>query len=108
MCKPGLFILYTRLNWKLNLQPVTLPGDKIILTLTQEYINLDLTTAATPLSEALPWRLFLPGVYIMEYSKPACSEEEHLKIMEERGLQIPDPDKAIHYLKYIGYYRLTG
>ena len=28
--------------------------------------------------------------------------------MEERGLQIPDPDKAIHYLKYIGYYRLTG
>ena len=28
--------------------------------------------------------------------------------MEERGLLIPDPDKAVHYLKYIGYYRLTG
>ena len=28
--------------------------------------------------------------------------------MEKRGLQVPDPDKALHYLKYIGYYRLTG
>ncbi len=28
--------------------------------------------------------------------------------MEDRGLRIPDPDKALHYLKYIGYYRLTG
>ena len=44
----------------------------------------------------------------MEYTKPACSEEELLRVMEERGLLIPDPDKAVHYLKYIGYYRLTG
>ena len=44
----------------------------------------------------------------MEFTKPACSEEEHLRIMEERGLLIPDHDKVIHYLKYIGYYRLTG
>ena len=45
----------------------------------------------------------------MEYTKPACSEEEHLRILEERGLLIPDPDKAVHYLKYIGYYlRIRG
>jgi len=28
--------------------------------------------------------------------------------MQERGLNIPDIDTAIHYLRYIGYYRLTG
>ena len=45
----------------------------------------------------------------MEYTKPACSEEELLRVMEERGLLIPDTDKAVHYLKYIGYYlRIRG
>lgn len=43
----------------------------------------------------------------MEFTKLACSEEEHLRIMEERGLLIPDPDEALHHLKYIGYFRLT-
>ena len=44
----------------------------------------------------------------LKYTKPACSVEQHLKILENRGLQVPDPDRALHYLKYIGYYRLTG
>lgn len=44
----------------------------------------------------------------MKYTKPAYSAEQHLKVLEKRGLRIPDSDKALHYLKYIGYYRLTG
>lgn len=44
----------------------------------------------------------------MEYIKPALSTEHHLEIMQKRGLQVPDFDKALHYLKYIGYYRFTG
>lgn len=44
----------------------------------------------------------------MKYTKPAYSVEQHLKVLEKRGLQIPDSDKALRYLKYIGYYRLTG
>ena len=44
----------------------------------------------------------------MKYTKPAYSLEQHLEVLEKRGLLIPDPDKALHYLKYIGYYRLTG
>ena len=69
---------------------------------------MQLTTAATPLTEALPWRLFFVWDLQLKYTKPALSAERHLKVLEKRGLQIPDSDKALHYLKYIGYYRLTG
>lgn len=31
-----------------------------------------------------------------------------IELLESRNLQIPDPDRAAHYLRYINYYRLSG
>lgn len=44
----------------------------------------------------------------MKYSKPPRSFEEHLIILEERGLKIEETERAIKYLRNIGYFRLTG
>lgn len=41
------------------------------------------------------------------YDKPASTIEEQVEIYEKRGLKVPDFDRASHYLKYIGYFRLT-
>lgn len=42
------------------------------------------------------------------YSKPALSLPDQVKLLQSRGLSIDDLDKAEHYLRYIGYYRLVG
>lgn len=44
----------------------------------------------------------------MLFAKPTLSIQEHLDLWRSRGLAIPDLEKAAHYLKYIGYYRLSG
>jgi abortive infection bacteriophage resistance protein len=40
--------------------------------------------------------------------KPALSLDAQIDLLISRGLEIPDRDKACHYLRYIGYYRLSG
>jgi len=42
------------------------------------------------------------------FNKPALSLAGQLELLESRGLIIPDETRALHYLKFIGYYRLSG
>jgi|SRR5690554_4478358 len=44
----------------------------------------------------------------MKYEKKPLTAEEHLELLKERGLSIDNPERAIKYLKSIGYFRLTG
>jgi len=43
-----------------------------------------------------------------QYSKKAFSHEQMLSKLENQGLCIPDKSEAIHYLKSIGYFRLSA
>lgn len=42
------------------------------------------------------------------YIKPPLSYAEQLTLLKERGLKVDDNDKALHLLRHIGYYRLSG
>src|SRR5690554_1971803 len=44
----------------------------------------------------------------MDFTKPARTWEQQLELLQDRGLMIPDADRARHYLAHINYYRLTG
>ncbi|MEX1003454.1 MAG: Abi family protein [Crocinitomicaceae bacterium] len=44
----------------------------------------------------------------MVYEKETYTVEQHIKLLEERGLKIDDPDNAKHYLSHVSYYRLAG
>ena len=59
----------------------------------------------------LPVRTAHPGGFFysaMQFAKPALSIHEHLDLLRSRGLAIPDLERAAHFLKFIGYYRLSG
>lgn len=42
------------------------------------------------------------------YTKLPKTSQEHLVQLEERGLVIPDKERAVIYLTHIGYYRLSA
>lgn len=42
------------------------------------------------------------------FDKPPLSLAEQIDRLQERGMLIPDRDRAIHYLTHIAYYRLSG
>ncbi len=42
------------------------------------------------------------------YKEPSLSQERHLSLLESRGLVVPDKQRALHYLTFIGYFRLSG
>lgn len=44
----------------------------------------------------------------MKYSKPALSVADQINLLKSRGLHIPDPAAAEHFLINISYYRLEG
>ncbi|AHF17045.1 Abi family protein [Niabella soli] len=44
----------------------------------------------------------------MKYTKKPETAEHCCSILKERGLIINDPERAIKYLKNVGYFRLTG
>lgn len=46
--------------------------------------------------------------YFMKYTKKACTIDEHLEILINRGLTIDDTDRAKRYLESVSYYRLSG
>ena len=50
--------------------------------------------------------ILLPKLKI--YTKPSLTYQEQLELLKKRGLTIEDPDKAIHLLGNLSYYRLTG
>jgi len=41
------------------------------------------------------------------YQKPPLTLDELVGLLSDRGLHIPDPDRARRYLRHIGYYRLS-
>lgn len=41
------------------------------------------------------------------YAKPPLSLDDLVARLVDRGLDVPDPDKARRYLQHIGYYRLS-
>ncbi|SNR61918.1 Abi-like protein [Haloechinothrix alba] len=43
----------------------------------------------------------------LSYDKPALSLDGLVDRLAERGLEVPDPDRARRYLRHIGYYRLA-
>ncbi len=42
------------------------------------------------------------------YNKPALSLKEQITLLENRGLLILEKEKTENYLRFIGYYRLSG
>lgn len=44
----------------------------------------------------------------MKFTKPALSITDQIKLLESRGMEIPDKAKAEHYLLHISYYRLRA
>lgn len=44
----------------------------------------------------------------MHYTKPALTYEQQLELLVARGLAIPDRERALHWLKRKGYFRLSA
>lgn len=44
----------------------------------------------------------------MQYRKPPLTFADQLQLLRQRGLKIPDIQKAEHYLSHISYYRLRA
>ena len=42
------------------------------------------------------------------YNKPYLTIPKQLTLLQLRGMVVEDEGKAAHYLKTIGYYRLSG
>ena len=42
------------------------------------------------------------------YAKPWTCYADQLSILQQRGMQVSNPAKALEYLERIGYYRLSG
>jgi abortive infection bacteriophage resistance protein len=55
-----------------------------------------------------PAGIFMSDVQKQVYCKPALTLDEQIDLLTARGLTVSDRDKARHYLRYIGYYRLSG
>lgn len=43
-----------------------------------------------------------------KFSKPPIGLDEQVALLTKRGLNIGDVERAKHYLRFIGYYRLSG
>lgn len=41
------------------------------------------------------------------FNKPALSLDQQIDLLTAREFVVPDRQKALHYLRYIGYYRLS-
>lgn len=44
----------------------------------------------------------------MKFSKPALTLPEQLQKWQSRGLLVADANRALHYLRFIGYYRFSA
>jgi abortive infection bacteriophage resistance protein len=44
----------------------------------------------------------------MHFTKIPLTIDEKIALLKERGLLIPDEERASKYLNHIGYFRLTG
>ena len=62
-------------------------------------------TPATPLNDAQQAGFLLPRV---PFQKQALDLAAQRALLVQRGMTIADPARAEHYLRFIGYYRLSG
>ena len=44
----------------------------------------------------------------MQFEKPSLSLEQQLDLLIERGIQCPNRERALHYLRHLNYYRLSA
>lgn len=44
----------------------------------------------------------------MRYDKPPTSIDEQIALLVDRGMYVPSAGRAAHYLRHIGYYRLSA
>jgi len=63
-----------------------------------------------PLEQRNQRGLFIIIFYMtkVRYTQPFLSLEAQLEQLKLRGLQFADEDKALHLLKYVGYYRFSA
>lgn len=50
----------------------------------------------------------MPEIQKKTFDKPALSLDDQVTLLRSRGLIIPDEARMQHYLRFIGYYRLSG
>ena len=62
-------------------------------------------TPATPLDDAQQAGFLLPKI---PFQKPALDIAAQLALLQQRGMIVADQARAEHYLRFIGYYRLSG
>jgi len=62
-------------------------------------------TPATPLNDAQQAGFFMSRI---PFQKPVLTVPQQLALLQQRGMTIPDQSRAEHYLRFIGYYRLSG
>ncbi|MEN8177880.1 MAG: Abi family protein [Pseudomonadota bacterium] len=44
----------------------------------------------------------------MKFTKPSTDLDQQVNILIQRGMVVPDREKAKHYLQHLNYYRLSG
>ena len=61
---------------------------------------------------ASPLDAHLGGFFMSDtsrfYQKPPLNIDQQLEALIHRGLVVENPDRVRHYLRFIGYYRLSG
>jgi abortive infection bacteriophage resistance protein len=67
--------------------------------------HIGVNTPATPLNDAQQAGFLLPRVH---FQKQALDISAQRALLEQRGMIVADPARAEHYLRFIGYYRLSG
>lgn len=75
------------------------------------YLCSNILTPLPSLNSALRVSFFLPKNEIMskiEYEKEPLTYAQQLLLLKSRNLQIEDEPKALHLLKQLSYYRLSG
>lgn len=55
-----------------------------------------------------PAGFFMSEIQKKTFDKPALSLDDQVTLLRSRGLIIPDETRIQHYLRFIGYYRLSG
>jgi hypothetical protein len=76
---------------------------RYILALTIAYTAFNNTRHASACKRT-PAGFLLP----MKFTKPATSIDDQIALLKSRGLVIADEQRAKHYLRFVGYYRLAG
>lgn len=44
----------------------------------------------------------------MRFAKPPASIDQQIDLLVQRGMDVPDRQRAAHYLRHLNYYRLRG